>query len=111
MYAFDDLSGTFAHYSQCVADSSAVAGFRLRVGFASISQSSVFLASAQMNNTVVGVKLDAGASKLVASNNRFQGANNSVRLLAACQGADNGWIATLNHHSADYCIHCHTVAR
>ena len=94
-YAFDDVNGAMSHYHNCVADSPTVAGFRFRLGYASAAQCSVFLASSQVDNTVIGFSMDAGAAHLNFSNNRVQGAG-AIRMAWDYKGADDNWLLTSN---------------
>lgn len=91
-YGFDDLSGSFSHYIGCVADSPTVAGFRLRVGWAQLTNCSVFLANTQPDNVTYAVLMDAGSRHVGAVNCRFQGANATHRLAADFYSPDATWM-------------------
>ena len=92
---FDDRGGAYNTYHQCVADSPGVAGWHLESGYSALSGCTVLIHPTQPDNTVVGVRLAAGAIGVRASGCRFQGIDSSHRLAADFKGlGDDSWLKT-----------------
>ena len=92
---FDDRGGAFNTYFQCVADSPAVAGWHLEIGYSLLNGCTVLIHPSQPDSTVIGVRLGASATYARAIGCRFQGQSEIIRLLADFKGVSNEtWMNT-----------------